>query len=191
MTTLIEHQFDQLQAHTAQQICSQDHSAIPLKLEVSTWQRDSHGLYDYESGSGNQSSYSTQLLLSVGDSGYSMGQFICVRDSKDQKVALLPLTETPLPEQEVLFKVGCKLGNYYLFHKDSLLNKSFSDSQQMVWLPIKDLLSQKEDSSDQQVIKSHLGSSLADTASKGYVLKQGDVIKFGRICYKVAKVHVP
>jgi hypothetical protein len=88
-----------------------------------------------------------------------------------------------LTRPEILFKAAYKNGKYYIYHKKSLLDPKFLESSQMIWLIMKSLdLKAMKFSNRKLIDEKHLAR---------YPLSQGEIIKFGRVAYKITKIHNP
>eukprot|EP00347_Sterkiella_histriomuscorum_P019654 403340796 len=162
-----------------------------LKIEAKTWVRDSHGLYDYESSQLNVQSLKVT------------GSFFCMRKETDVRIEkpsmkLIKTDESNQQQQtqaeddqqiidptkqEILFKGAYKHGKYYIYHKKSLSDNKFEDSSQMMWLILKQL--------DLKAMKFSNRKVIDDKHLSRYPLSQGEIIKFGRVAYKIFKIYKP
>jgi hypothetical protein len=77
-----------------------------------------------------------------------------------------------------------KNGNYYLYHKDSLANENYNDSSEMIWYVMKYLDGEKGE--NEKPPKKQLGAS-----QQMYALEAGEVVKFGRVSYKITRIYHP
>lgn len=111
---------------------------LPLKFEVQSWLKDSHGLFDYEAHKSGQMERET--LLARDRASF----FVIRREQNCYCVA----PEARINEYEdgegstVLLKVLCRANKsgckYLLYHKESLTDADFCDSSHMMHFVLKD-----------------------------------------------------
>lgn len=83
----------------------------------------------------------------------------------------------------ILLKVAYKFGKYFVFHQRTLYDESFNDASQMVWYIMKNL--------DLKALKFTQNKKIDDKHLSRYPVVVGEVVKFGRVAYKVTKIFNP
>lgn len=129
-----------------------------------TWQRDSHGLFDYECKSLTKKVLKVQHTGSIKRIGSDIGF------SKDNE-------KTPKQNENELFKLNTKDGHFWINggtqiqtksnDKNPNLNADAGNMEQDPWLVIK---------------------SFKANTNKGYKLNEGDIIKLGRVRFRIREV---
>ena len=150
-----------------------------LEIDALFWDRDSHGLFDYESKSLKDNKMSTT------------GCFILVRDENTLKT-VMPKLGCP-DSYQMLLSVVYKTGAYWIYHTKTLykpdgeLDDKYSHFEQ-AWQIIRlqnqraKKLSTMEDIQNRQ----HKLKEYSDSVK----VVQGDVMKFGRVRFRVKKLIV-
>lgn len=85
----------------------------------------------------------------------------------------------------MLFKIAYKNGNYYMYHKDSLMNDKFNDSSEMIWFVMKFMEPEFIENQNKREKK------MIGAQQQAYALEVGEVIKFGRVSYRITRIFRP
>jgi len=76
-----------------------------------------------------------------------------------------------------------KFGKYFIFHQRTLNDESFNDASQMVWFVMKHL--------DLKALKFTMNKKIDEKHLNRYPVCVGEIVKFGRVAYKITKIYNP
>ena len=150
-----------------------------LELDALFWDRDSHGLFDYES----KCLVESKLTAS--------GCFLLVRDENTLKSAMPKLG---CPESyQMLLAVVYKNGAYWVYHtrtlfkQDGELDETYNHFEQ-AWqiVRLQNQRAKKLTTSEEIQNRTHKLKEPSDSLK----VAQGDIMKFGRVRFKVKKLVV-
>lgn len=135
-----------------------------LKLTTFVWNKDSHGLFDYH----NDKLYEKQFEI--------LGNAFVYADTKSQDdITIEPVVPCDNPrniDSVKLLSVGYKAGTYWVYHANDLkVLEVLKNPAEQAWIPIKTMPRQSTNSE-----------------YFGYKLRQGEIIKFGRVRFRIKKI---
>jgi len=146
-----------------------------LHVRAKTWNRDSHGLFDYENNSVKSNSYQ------VDKSG------LIIR--KKNEVKYYPTNESSGfgTEDKELFKVRVDNHRYFLHNRIetnlNINNENLTDLQEKIWHVI---ISKPHNNNTNNNINMNSGF----VSKFNYCLKKNDIIKLGRIKFLVREINM-
>ena len=147
------------------ELLKSDEPFYKVITDVKVWERDSHGLFDYDHR------HSSQTEIDITGNVFLHGNGANV-------LALLP---SVVPEDifmRKLLSIAYKEGRYWIYHsKDFTSKEAIRAPSEQPWISLKHLNSVS------------FGSRFHP--KYGYKLKKGDIIKFGRVRFKVTKISLP
>jgi len=132
-------------------------------LKMETWSRESHGLFDYENKTTNK-----KILHVIGTSSIFRTRFneiICFPDWDDDK-GLHKNEYQTVPILHFLFRNN----NYWIYHRNTIDLNEEDDPSDRLW----------------HVVKFHRDYSKKES---GFRLSQDDIIKLGRVRFRITEVH--
>ncbi|CAI2384949.1 unnamed protein product [Moneuplotes crassus] len=133
-----------------------------LNIHAKIWSRESHGLFDY---------YNQSFKEFSADKN---GNFF-LHGADSQLYCLLPSVKPDDSNSTNLLSFAYKKGRYWVYHcRDFTTRESLKQPSDQPWISLKHINP-----------KSH--SSRYDP-KYGYRLKQGDIIKFGRVRFRISRI---
>ncbi|CAI2384955.1 unnamed protein product [Moneuplotes crassus] len=142
-------------------LCS-DTPFFQIRINSKIWNKESHGLFDYENQSFQE--------VTIQQSG---NFFIYGADSK--VFPMIPSSDMDDSESSRLLSVAYKKGRYWIYHyKDFSTCESLKKPSDQPWISLKHL--------------NPISHSARYDANYGYKLKQGDIIKFGRVRFRISRI---
>jgi len=148
---------------------------VVLHLRAKTWNRDSHGLFDYENNSVKNNNYQ------VGQPGF------IIRKKNEVKYFFNNEGMISNPEDKELFKVRIDTQRFFLSNKIdtglNINNQNLTDLQEKIWHVI---VSKPHNNTTNNNISINTGFMSKFT----YCLKKNDIIKLGRIKFLVREINI-
>ena len=138
-----------------------------LVLSTKIWNKDSHGLFDYH----NDKLFQTENSV--------LGNNFVYADTKsnnDVNIQVVSPLEKPIIADSIkVLSIGYKGGNYWVYHANDLkIQDVLKTPAEQAWIPIKSI--------------TKLNNPQRYDKYFGYKLKQGDIVKFGRVRFRVKKI---
>lgn len=144
------------------ELLKSDEPFYKLHAKVRIWNRESHGLFDYD-------------LKSISESKIELLGNLFIYGNSDGVKALLPSINPTDGQSKRILSIAYKNGRYWAYHpRDFSISDSLKAPAEQPWIPLKCLNSTSFKN------KYH--------PKFGYKLKKGDIIKFGRVRFRVSAI---
>lgn len=136
-----------------------DRPYYSLDLSIKTWARETHGLFDYDN------TFVDEQFLRINNTCF-------IANDQETRVDGVAPKDALLEKLKVLFSCTFKNGQFWIYHcRDFDEEDRIKNPIDQVWMSIRD--------ATPQMFPKKYHKSL------GYKLTEGDIIKFGRVRFKV------